>query len=88
MGDSGHEEEGEEDEEDEIESEAQRHQSDMEDSDEADSENEEVDHESDKDGGEKVPRNGVRGSDGELVKLPCDLPSWDAIRGHLEQLAG
>ena len=86
MGDSGHEEEGEEDEEDEIESEAQRHQSDMEDSEEADSENEEVD--SDKDEGEKVLRNGVNGLDGELVKLPCDLPSWDAIRGHLEQLAG
>ena len=85
MGDSGHE-EGEEDEDDErgddIESEDQRHQSDV-DSEDADSENEEADHER-----KNFAPNGVRGSDEGLVKLPCDLPSWDTIRGHLEELAG
>ena len=89
MGDSGHE-EGEEDEEDErgedIESEDQRHQSDM-DSEDADSENEDVDHESDKGERKNFAQNGVGSSEGGLVKLPCDLPSWDTIRGLLEELA-
>ena len=88
MGDSCHEAEEEEEERGEdIESEVERHQSEM-DSEDADSENEEVEEENDKYERKSLTQNGDRGWDEELVKLPCDLPSWNAITGHLEELAG
>ena len=82
MGDSGHE-ESEEDEEDERGGEnfeAKGLESEM-DSEDADSENEEVDQNQ-----EEMKNRGL-GSDEELVRLVCDLPSWETTRSHLEAIA-
>ena len=86
MGDSGHE-ESEEDEEDERGGEdfaAKGLESEM-DSEDADSENEEVDQNQEE--MKNFQKNRALGSDEELVRLVCDLPSWETTRSHLEAIA-
>ena len=51
------------------------------DSEDADSENEEVDQ------NQEEMKSRALGSDEELVRLVCDLPSWETTRSHLEAIA-
>ena len=55
------------------------------DSEDADSENEEVDQNQEE--MKNFQKNRVLGSDEELVRLVCDLPSWETTRSHLEAIA-